>query len=104
MKADLRKKELIRGKILYYLSLVFPHPTSLAMLQGELDIFGFPVPMDEMEYHVAYLAGKGFVTMERGRGPSGRHEVMLATITAKGIDYHDGRLPADEGIYLEPRL
>ena len=82
---------------------MYPHPTSLALLQGELDIFGFPVPMDEMQYHVAYLAEKGFVLGERGRGPSGRHEVTLVTITAKGIDYYDGRLPSDEGVYLEPR-
>jgi len=25
-------------------------------------------------------------------------------ITAKGIDYQDGRLPADEGVYVEPKL
>jgi len=24
-------------------------------------------------------------------------------ITAKGIDYHDGRLPADDGVYVEPK-
>lgn len=103
MKGDLRKKELIRGKILYYLSLVYPHPTSLPLLQGELDIFGYPVPMDEMDYHVAYLSEKGFVALEQGRGPGGHHQVTLVTITAKGIDYRDGRLPSDEGIYLEPR-
>jgi hypothetical protein len=28
--------------------------------------------------------------------------VTLVRITAKGIDYQDGRLPADEGIYVEP--
>jgi hypothetical protein len=103
MKGDLRKKELIRGKILYYLSLVYPHPTSLPMLQGELDIFGYPVPMDEMDYHVAYLSEKGFVALEHGRGPGARHQVTLVTITAKGIDYRDGRIPSDEGVYLEPQ-
>ncbi len=103
MKTDLRKKELIRGKILYYLSLVYPHPTALSMLQGELDIFGYPVPMEEMEYHVAYLAGKGFVQVEKSRGPRGGHEITMVTITVKGIDYHDGRLPADDGVYLEPQ-
>lgn len=103
MKNTIRQKEIIRGKILYYLSLVYPHPTSLSMLQGELDIFGYPVPMDELNFHIAYLAEKGFVAVERRRGPSGRQEVTLVTITARGIDYRDGRLPADEGIYLEPQ-
>jgi hypothetical protein len=103
MKSDLRKKELIRGKILYYLSLVYPHPTSLPMLQGELDIFGYPVPMDEMDYHVAYLSEKGFVALEQGGRAAGRHQVTLVTITARGIDYRDGRLPSDDGVYLEPQ-
>ena len=103
MKGDLRKRELIRGKILYYLSLVYPHPTSLSMLQGELDIFGIPVPMDEMDYHVAYLSEKGFVALEQGRGSVGGRNVKLVTITARGIDYRDGRLPSDEGVYLEPQ-
>jgi hypothetical protein len=29
--------------------------------------------------------------------------VRVVKITAKGIDYHDGRLPQDEGIYVEPK-
>lgn len=103
MKTDIRQKEIVRGKIIYYLSLVYPHPTTLSMLQGELDIFGYPVPMDDMNFHIAYLAEKGLVAVEQRRGPGGRQGVTLVTITAKGIDYRDGRLPADEGIYMEPQ-
>lgn len=103
MKNDIRHKELIRGKILFYLALVYPHSTSLPLLQGELDIFGYPVPMDDLNFHVAYLSEKGFVATELARGPNRRSPILLVTITAKGIDYHDGRLPADEGVYLEPQ-
>ncbi len=103
MKHDARQREFIRGKILYYLALVYPHATSLPMLQGELDIFGYPVPMDEMLYHIAYLGEKGYVVVEQGRGPGGRAGVTLVTITAKGIDYGEGRLPLDDGVYLEPQ-
>ena len=103
MRTDIHKKEIIRGKIIYYLSLVYPHPTTLTMLQGELDIFGYPVPIDDMNFHVAYLAEKGLIAAEHRRGPGGRAGVTLVTITARGIDYRDGRLPADEGIYLEPQ-
>jgi hypothetical protein len=103
MRNQIRQKEIVRGKIIYYLSLVYPHPTTLTMLQGELDIFGYPVPMDDMNFHVAYLAEKGLVATERRRGPGGRQGVTLVTITARGIDYRDGRLPADEGIYMEPQ-
>ena len=67
MKNDIRHKELIRGKILFYLALVYPHSTSLPLLQGELDIFGYPVPMDDLNFHVAYLSEKGFVATELAR-------------------------------------
>ena len=103
MTTSLRHKELIRGKILYYLGLIYPQPATIPLLQGELDFVGFPVAAEDLNFHVAYLAEKGLVTIERAR-PSGIHRsVSMIKITAKGIDYCDGRLPADEGIYLEPK-
>ncbi len=107
MPHNFRKQELIRGKILYYLALIFPKAATLALLQGELDILGYAVPLDELNYHLAYLADKEMVTIESahgGRGPQGHPKVTLVKITARGIDYYEGRLPAEEGIYLEPRL
>jgi len=103
MAASVRHKEIIRGKILYYLGLIYPQAATLPLLQGELDIFGYPVPMEELNFHIAYLAEKGLVGVERVRGPRSRREIPLVKITAQGIDYFDGRLPADEGIYVEPR-
>jgi len=108
-----RQKELIRGKILYYLALIYPQAATLPLLQGELDLFGYPVPMNELNFHLAYLAEKELVSLEnpsagRTAGPSAdgqpRRKVTLVKITAKGIDYQDGRLPADEGVYVEPKL
>lgn len=103
MAPSLRHKEIVRGKILYYLGLIYPQAATLPLLQGELDIFGYPVPMEELNFHVAYLAEKKFVAVEPVRGPRSRREIPLVKITAQGIDYFDGRLPADEGIYVEPR-
>jgi hypothetical protein len=102
MPHTVRRKEVIRGKIIYYLALIYPQNATLPLLQGELDIFGYPVPTEELNYHIAYLGEKGFVSVEKARGPSPHRPVMLVKITAKGIDYHDGRLPLDDGIYLEP--
>ncbi len=99
------QKELIRGKILYYLALVYPQAVTLPLLQGELDLFGYPVPADELRFHLAYLAEKELVAVEEPGPPAGglpRRKVTLVKITAKGIDYYDGRLPEDEGVYLEP--
>ena len=102
MSVSVRRKELIRGKILYYLALVFPQPSTLHQLQGELDFFGYPIPMEELNFHVAYLAEKGFVSIEALPRPN-RRDASQVKITAKGIDYYDGRLEPDEGVYLGPR-
>jgi hypothetical protein len=103
MAISIRQKEIIRGKILYYLALIYPQSATLPLLQGELDFFGFPVPLEELNFHVAYLADKGLVSVEGVKGPRSSRNVSLVKITSKGIDYYDGRLPADEGIYLEPK-
>ena len=103
MVINLREKEVVRGKILYYLALIYPQAATLPLLQGELDIFGYPVTMEQLNFHIAYLAEKGFVSVENVRGPSTHRKVTLVKITAHGIDYYDGRLPADEGVYLAPR-
>jgi hypothetical protein len=95
------QKEIVRGKILYYLALVYPQAVTLPLLQGELDLFGYPVPIDELKFHLAYLAEKGMVTVEEPGSLQPRRKVALVKITARGIDYHDGRLPADEGVYVE---
>ncbi|MGH9434048.1 MAG: hypothetical protein ACRD3T_21170 [Terriglobia bacterium] len=102
MSNSLRHKELIRGKVLYYLGLIYPQSATMPLLQGELDFFGYPVPVEELSFHIAYLAEKGYVTVEGVRGPHSHRNISLVKITAKGIDYRDGRLPVDEGIYLEP--
>lgn len=103
METRLRQKEVIRGKILYYLALVYPQSASLPLLQGELDIFGHPVTLDELQFHIANLAEKGMVSVENVKSSRSSRRVSLVKITARGIDYYDGRLPADDGIYLEPR-
>ncbi len=97
-----RQFEVVRGKILYYLKLIYPQAATLPLLQGELDIFGFPMAIADLDFHVAYLEEKGLVSAESVRGPRPRRTVTLVKITARGIDYFDGRLPRDEGVYLGP--
>jgi len=106
---EMPNKEVIRDRILYYLALIYPQSATLPLLQGELDLFGYPVPVNELESHLGYLVVKELVSREE-HVRRHQHEkyapvrkVSLVKITAKGIDYCDGRLPADEGIYLPPR-
>ncbi|HEY6290162.1 MAG TPA: hypothetical protein VI455_01190 [Terriglobia bacterium] len=103
MGASLRQKELIRGKILFYLHLIYPQTATVPLLQAEMDYFGYPVPVEELSFHIAYLAEKGLVQVEGVRGPYSHRNINLVKITARGIDYLDGRLPPDDGIYLEPK-
>ena len=103
MAATVRQKEMIRGKILYYLGLIYPQAATLPLLQGELDIIGYPVPLEDLNFQIAYLVEKGLLAVERVRGPRSHREIPLVKITAQGIDYFDGRLPVDDGIYVEPR-
>jgi hypothetical protein len=102
MATSLRQKELVRGKTLYYLHLIYPQQATMQLLQAELDYFGYPIPIEELSFHVAYLQEKGFVEVETVRGPYSHRSVNLVKITARGIDLLDGRLPPDDGIYLEP--
>src|ERR1700683_1185740 len=102
-ETSLRQKELVRGKMLFYLKLIYPQTATLHLLQAELDYFGYPIPLEELSFHVAYLAEKGLVQVENPRGPYVQRNMNRVKITAQGIDYLDGRLPADEGVYLEPK-
>ncbi len=103
MSMSQRKNELIRGKILHYLALVYPNAVTLPLIQGELDILGYPVPADELTFHLAYLCDKGLAVLDKQSSGRSIPKVTLIRATAEGIDYYEGRLPADEGIYLEPR-
>jgi len=103
MSTSLRQKELIRGKILYYLKLIYPQTATLPLLQAELDYFGYPIPLEELSFHIAYLCEKGLIDLEEVRGPYSPRNISMVKITARGIDFLDGRLPNDEGIYLEPK-
>jgi hypothetical protein len=101
---SLRQKELIRGKMLFYLNLIYPQTATLQLLQAEMDYFGYPIPLEELSFHVAYLAEKGLVQVEGARGPYVQRNAHRVKITAHGIDYLDGRVPTDEGVYLEPKV
>jgi hypothetical protein len=103
MATTVRNKELIRGKILYYLTMIYPRAATLPLLQGELDMFGYPIPMEDLQLHVTYLIEKGLAEAESVRGPIPRRQVMLVKATTHGIDTYDGRAEADAGVYFEPR-
>jgi hypothetical protein len=103
MATSIRNKELIRGKILYYLTMIYPRSATLPLLQGELDLFGYPISMDDLQFQVTYLIEKELAEAESVRGPVPRRPVTLVKATTKGIDTYDGRVAADAGVYFEPQ-
>jgi len=103
METTLRNKELIRGKILYYLTMIYPRSATPALLQGELDMFGYPIPMEDLRFHITYLIEKGLAEADTMRGPNPRRPVTMVKATTKGIDTYDGRVEPDAGVYFEPR-
>lgn len=102
MPGEMRGKQIIRGKILYYLKLIYPQSATLPLLQGELEIFGYPASIDDLEFDVAYLAERGLVAVEDLRPPAPGMQIKLARITLTGIDALAGRVPLDDGISVEP--
>lgn len=99
---SLRRKEVVRGKVLFYLNLIYPQSATIPLLQAEMDYFGYSLPLEELSAHIAYLTEKGMVQIESLRGPYSPRSSQRVKITARGIDYLEGRLPPDDGVYLEP--
>lgn len=98
-----QNKAIIRGKILRYLALMYPQAATLPLLQGELQLLGYPAPMDELNLDIAYLVKKKLISLDKYNSSHRVRRVKVVKITAKGIDYYDGRLPQDEAIYVEPK-
>jgi hypothetical protein len=99
---EIHRRAIIRGKILFYLRRDLPERHTVPSLWEELACFGYHVYPTSLEWHINYLAEKGLVAVEQVHGPCSKAEIALVTITTRGIDYFDGLLPADEGIYIEP--
>jgi len=93
-----RREEIIRGVILdiliqHRLEWVASDSLRLEILRGQ----GFVLSSDDLLFHAAYLADQSrrYVEILPLRG--GRDQFQIRA-TAKAVDLHDERIPADPGV------
>ena len=101
METRAAKNQAVRGELLYYLTTVYPYGAGLSLIQRELDFLGYSRAAEEIDDHVAYLEERGFVVVEEIPGRDPRRRVRLVRLTDLGVDYYNGRLPVDPGVYVE---
>lgn len=87
------KQKRIRFLILKITAPEHPMPLDAVIIRRCLMNHGYPIPMKDLESHLAYLAEKQMVKLEERRD----YGITLASITAKGLDVVEGRT-TDPGI------
>lgn len=91
-----------RGQILRYLAeLGLGQSATPRSLLDFMDDYGYSLTPDRLDFHLRYMAEKGFVRLESFPKEIGLPELIrTVSITAKGVDYIDRRRAGDEGIGL----
>lgn len=102
-KRESERWEIERGYILRYLcELGLDAPATLKTLQRYLDDLGYPCSVEKMDFHLRYLAEKGFVTLDVFGREVGQEKAAIRSVkvTTKGVDLIDRRRSDDIGIQL----
>lgn len=95
MEAKKERYRRIRGAILKLLAHEHPGAIDMKVLHFLLDDLRYTITEEELESHVTYLSGKGYVVRESRESTGVRLE--MATITPSGLDVLDG-FEADVGV------
>jgi hypothetical protein len=92
-------REVERGEVLRYLAEVYPSLATLRSLVNHLDYSGYSVSAEDLEFHLWYLAEKGFVEIDEYPREAGeRRQIRGAKITPAGVDLLDHRKKGDPGV------
>lgn len=90
----------VRGRILKALDFEFPRAMSLQMISYVLQASRYDCSTGQLKAHLAYLAQKGYITLESvGLADMDLRREMV-TLTAKGKDLVEESIPADPGVIL----
>jgi hypothetical protein len=94
-------RDIERGEILRFLVEFYPAPVTPRMLLWHLDTSAYSVSEEALEFHIEYLAQKGFLTFEVEEKVVGqaRRKVSVKA-TPLGIDRLDQRKKGEDGIRL----
>jgi hypothetical protein len=88
VEAKKERYRRIRGAVLKLLAQEHPGPIDFMVLHRLLDDLRYAMTEEELLSHLVYLEEKGCVKIER-RKTTGV-EIVIATITAEGLDVLDG--------------
>jgi hypothetical protein len=90
--------ELERGVILDILILANLEWVPIRSVSVQLAGQGFFVEEEDLCFHFNYLEQRGYIDRKPLRSGRADLELQVVRATAKAVDLHDGRIPADEGI------
>ncbi len=88
---DRAQNEVSRTRILRVVEAVYPEWILQAVLLAALERSGFDTHLNELDFNAHYLVEKGLLRLERIQGEKDK-ETWRAQLTAKGIDFLEGRL------------
>jgi hypothetical protein len=92
-------QDVERGELLRYLSLVYPQAATPRALLHHLDYSGVSVTDGELDFHLRYLAEKGYLDIDEMPHEVGEtHRVRTVKITSVGIDLVDHRRAGETGV------
>lgn len=92
-------REVTRGEVLRQLAEFYPKWVTRRSLLNLLDLAGYAVLDEDLDFHLAYLSGKRLLEFKVDDKGLGRPKVInLLRITTAGIDFLDGRREGDLGV------
>lgn len=94
------EKEAARAAILRLLLQRYPEPMTFAALQQALLIERIPLHERDLTFQLGYLEQRHYLTLERAALRLSPNRILLASLTDKGVDLLDGRIPPDPGIAI----
>ena len=99
MKTLLTNKEVERGEILRYLAEAYPGVATFSGIINYLDYAAYSTTKEDVEFHLEYLMGKGFIEIEEHPRVAGHlRKIRAIKITPAGIDLLDRRAVGDSGV------
>src|SRR5690242_17758802 len=100
-KSNSVQREVTRGEILRQLAEAFPSWLTRRSLLNLLDLAGYSVLEEDLDFHLEYLRAKRLVEFQIHDGGVGKPKVIaIIRITADGIDLLDGRKAGDPGVRI----
>lgn len=92
-------RDVTRGEILRQLAEAYPRWVTRWSLLNLLDLAGYAVLEEDLDFHLEYLSGKKLLEYQiKDEGLGKAKNISIIRITTDGIDHLDGRKKGDLGV------